>query len=117
MQREALCANCDCDTSAWHVSSSHLSRSNLGTRGVDECWPALQRNKERSGEDCRALRNRSRRTPGHRTQQAQELLRLSIRLSPEPLIAARPEGEPIQPRSLTHEWQKLEAMWIASSSL
>lgn len=43
----------------------------------------------------------------HRTQQAQELLRLGIRLSPETLIAARPDGEPIQPRSLTHEWQKL----------
>jgi integrase len=45
----------------------------------------------------------------HRTQQAQELLRLGIRLMPETLVVARPDGEPIQPRSLTHEWQKLVA--------
>ena len=43
----------------------------------------------------------------HRTQQAQELFRLGTRLSPETLIAARADGKPIQPRSLTHEWQKL----------
>jgi integrase len=44
---------------------------------------------------------------GHRARQAQELLRLGIRLSPNTLVAARPDGEPMQPRSLTHEWEKL----------
>jgi integrase len=43
----------------------------------------------------------------HRARQAQELLRLGIRLSPNTLVAARADGEPMQPRSLTHEWQKL----------
>src|SRR3954453_15571389 len=43
----------------------------------------------------------------HRARQAQELLRLGIRLVPDTLIAARPDGEPMQPRSPTHEWQKL----------
>jgi integrase len=43
----------------------------------------------------------------HRTRQAKTLLRLGIRLNPETLIVAREDGEPMQPRSLTHEWQKL----------
>ena len=43
----------------------------------------------------------------HRARQAQELLRLGIRLCPDTLIAARADGEPLQPRSLTHEWEKL----------
>jgi integrase len=43
----------------------------------------------------------------HRVRQAEELLRLGIRLSPDTLVAARADGEPMQPRSLTHEWQKL----------
>jgi integrase len=43
----------------------------------------------------------------HRARQAQELFRVGIRLSPDTLVVARPDGEPIQPRSLTHEWQKL----------
>ena len=41
----------------------------------------------------------------HRARQAQELLRLGIRLCPDTLIAARADGEPLQPRSLTHEWE------------
>jgi integrase len=45
----------------------------------------------------------------HRARQAEELLRLGIPLRPETLVVARPDGEPIQPRSLTHEWQKLAA--------
>jgi integrase len=45
----------------------------------------------------------------HRAQQAQELLKLGIRLVPDTLVVGRPDGEPIQPRSLTHEWQKLVA--------
>ena len=45
----------------------------------------------------------------HRARQAQELLRLGIRLMPDTLVAARADGEPMQPRSLTHEWQKLAA--------
>src|SRR5215212_896379 len=44
-----------------------------------------------------------------RTRQAQELLRLGIRLASETLVVARADGEPIQPRSLTHEWEKLIA--------
>jgi integrase len=43
----------------------------------------------------------------HRAEQAQQLLRLGIRLNPETLIVGREDGEPMQPRSLTHEWQKL----------
>jgi integrase len=45
----------------------------------------------------------------HRARQAQELLRLGIRLAADTLVVARPDGEPIQPRSLTHEWMKLVA--------
>jgi integrase len=40
---------------------------------------------------------------------AQELLRLGIHLSDDSLVVARVDGEPIQPRSLTHEWHKLIA--------
>ena len=43
----------------------------------------------------------------HRARQAQELLRLGVRLSADTLVVSRADGEPIQPRSLTHEWQKL----------
>lgn len=49
----------------------------------------------------------------HRIQQAQELLRLGIRLSDETFVVARADGLPLQPRSLTHEWVRL----LAASAL
>jgi integrase len=46
---------------------------------------------------------------GHRARQAEELLRVGIRLSPDTLVVAQADGRLIQPRSLTHEWAKLVA--------
>jgi integrase len=43
----------------------------------------------------------------HRTKQAQELLRLGIRPHGETFVYTREDGEPIQPRTLTHSWQAL----------
>jgi integrase len=45
----------------------------------------------------------------HRLRQAEELLRLGIRLAGDHLVVARFDGQPMLPRSLTHEWQKLVA--------
>jgi integrase len=42
-------------------------------------------------------------------QQAQELLTLGIRQSGDTLVCARADGEPLQPRSLTHEFRVLMA--------
>ncbi len=49
----------------------------------------------------------------HRIAQAQELLRVGVRLSNETFVVAQADGSPLQPRSLTHEWMGL----IASTSL
>lgn len=40
-------------------------------------------------------------------QQAEELLRLGIRQDGDTLLCARADGEPMQPRSLTHEFTRL----------
>ena len=45
----------------------------------------------------------------HRKQQAEELLKFGIRQSDDMFVVARPDGQLIQPRSLTHEWQKFVA--------
>jgi integrase len=41
----------------------------------------------------------------HRLRQAEELLRIGIRQSEATFVYAREDGEPMQPRSLTHAWQ------------
>ena len=74
---------------------------------------------EQTGAECASRRPRAAepapwpcrrpwsRNCAHRARQAQELLRLGVRLSPDTLVVARADGEPMQPRSLTHEWEKL----------
>jgi integrase len=42
----------------------------------------------------------------HRLKQAEELLRLGVRLTEETFVYTREDGEPMQPRSLTHAWLK-----------
>jgi len=49
----------------------------------------------------------------HRLRQAEELLRLGIRQNDATFVYAREDGEPMQPRSLTHAWQQI----IARTSL
>src|SRR5580658_3465955 len=39
-----------------------------------------------------------------KVEQAEELLKLGIRLDGNSLVCARADGEPMQPRSLTHEF-------------
>lgn len=41
-----------------------------------------------------------------RARQAQELLRLGIRLDGETFVCAREDGEPLQPNSITHAWDQ-----------
>ena len=43
----------------------------------------------------------------HRVQQAQELLKVGVRLSDETLVVCQADGSLLQPRSLTHEWVRL----------
>jgi integrase len=43
----------------------------------------------------------------HRVRQAEGLLRLGIRQDDATFVYAREDGEPIQPRSLTHAWQMM----------
>ena len=45
--------------------------------------------------------------PARRLQQAEELLRLGIRQSDTTFVCAREDGEPMQPRSLTHAWKQI----------
>jgi len=42
----------------------------------------------------------------HRTTQAQELLRLGVRVSDETFVCAREDGNPLQPDSFTHDWDR-----------
>jgi integrase len=41
-----------------------------------------------------------------RAQQAEELLKLGIRLSDDTFVCAREDGLPLQPQSLTHAWER-----------
>jgi integrase len=43
----------------------------------------------------------------HRTRQAEEQLRLGIRPDEDSFVVAQYDGQPIQPRSLTHEWVRI----------
>jgi integrase len=42
----------------------------------------------------------------HRIKQAEELLRVGVRLRDDHHVAAREDGQPLQPRSLTHAFEK-----------
>jgi len=42
----------------------------------------------------------------HRTEQAQQLLRLGVRLSAETLVCAREDGEPKRPLAVTYEFAR-----------
>jgi len=42
----------------------------------------------------------------HRLRQAQKLLRRGIRLSDETFVCAREDGLPLQPDTLTHDWDR-----------
>ena len=45
----------------------------------------------------------------HRLHQAEELLRLSIKVTDETFVCARVDGLPLQPDTLTQEWKRLVA--------
>jgi integrase len=45
----------------------------------------------------------------HRLRQAEELLRLGIKVTDETFVCAREDGLPLQPQTLTHEWKRLVA--------
>jgi len=45
----------------------------------------------------------------HRIEQAQELLRIGVRQDGESFVYARKDGQPMQPRSLTHAWDQFRA--------
>jgi integrase len=45
----------------------------------------------------------------HRLRRAEELLKLGVRLTDDMFVVARADGQPLQPRSITHEWARLIA--------
>ena len=45
----------------------------------------------------------------HRLRQAEELLKIGVRQREQTHVVTRADGEPIQPRSVTHEWDRLLA--------
>jgi integrase len=45
----------------------------------------------------------------HRLRQAEELLRLGIKVTDESFVCAREDGLPLQPQTLSREWQRLIA--------
>src|SRR5262249_21635463 len=42
----------------------------------------------------------------HRIKQAQELLRLGLRATDATFVCAREDGQPLQPLTLTHDWER-----------
>jgi Phage integrase family len=66
-------------------------------------------------KDCKTGRNRAITLPGfvvdelrqHKAQQAEALLKLGVRQSGDTLVCCREDGNPKQPRSLTHEFAAL----------
>jgi integrase len=42
----------------------------------------------------------------HRIKQAQELLRLGLRATDAPFVCTREDGQPLQPLTLTHDWDR-----------
>lgn len=49
----------------------------------------------------------------HRARQAEEQLKLGIRIDADSFVVAQVDGQPLQPRSLTHEWIRV----ISNTSL
>lgn len=45
----------------------------------------------------------------HRLRQAEELLRLGIKVTDESFVVAREDGEPLKPQTITHEWKRIVA--------
>jgi integrase len=45
----------------------------------------------------------------HRVRQAEELLRIGIRITEDTTVVAQADGKPLQPNSLTHEWVRILA--------
>ncbi|WP_062010827.1 tyrosine recombinase XerC [Aureimonas sp. AU4] len=45
----------------------------------------------------------------HRAAQAEEQLRLGVRVTPDSFVVAQVDGQPLQPNSLTHEWVRILA--------
>jgi integrase len=43
----------------------------------------------------------------HKTRQAEELLRIGVRMKRDQHVVAKEDGSPLQPRSLTQEWKRL----------
>ena len=95
----ALCwRNVDLDRGSLRVVES-LEQTNIGLRA-----------KAPKGEKARAITlpafavDELRRL---RREQAEALLKLGVRQEPNTLLCARADGEPMQPRSLTHEFTRL----------
>lgn len=84
--------------------SLDLDRSQLAVIASTEQTRAGIREKETKGSRCRTLHLPSfvvEELRRHRLAQAEELLRLGVRLTDEDLIVMREDGLPLQPRSLT----------------
>jgi len=45
----------------------------------------------------------------HRLRQAEELLRLGLRVTDETFVCTREDGEPLQPNTFTHNWDRIIA--------
>ena len=95
--------NVDLDRGTVSVVES-LEQTGGGTRGGQVGFKAPKTEKARAVtlpsfavEELRRLKR----------EQAEELLLLGIRLSGDTLVCARADGEPHQPRSLTHEFTHL----------
>ena len=57
------------------------------------------------GAPWRFQRASWRKLRAHRVRQAQELLKLGVRLSDDSFVVAQADGSPLQPRSLTHAFE------------
>src|SRR5262245_40438109 len=53
----------------------------------------------------------------HRLRQAEELLRVGLRATKDQHVVAREDGQPLQPRSVTHAWRRLRVARLLKSGL
>ena len=73
--------------------------------GADRVRRPVQAAEVGKGPHRRAVRHHGRGIARAPLRQAEEMLRLGIRQDEANFVYAREDGEPMQPRSLTHAWQ------------
>ena len=103
-----------CGLRRGEIAALRWGRVNLDTAQLAVVESAEQMNNAVRFKEPKSGRGRTVALPAvlveelrqHRLQQAQDLLRLGVRLSDDTFVAALADGRPMQPTYLTHQWVK-----------